>query len=80
MGSGGPTIIGKRGVEDLGQSRGCIAVGGGRDVGRATPEVLKGLSIGHFLVAKEIEVGRGDHASAVHFRSLWGAVAGNRGL
>jgi hypothetical protein len=41
MGSGGPTIIGKRGVEDLGQSGGSIAVGGGGDVRRAGAKFSK---------------------------------------
>ena len=69
MGSGRPTIIGKRGVEDVRESRGIIAVGGSGDVSRARREVLKSLGVGQSAVAEEIEVGSRNLTSVFHLHT-----------
>jgi hypothetical protein len=53
MGAGAATIIIQSRVEDIGQSRGIIAVGGSGNIGCAGGEILEGLCIGQTTAAKE---------------------------
>ncbi len=81
MGSGRPTIIGKPGVEYIGERRGSIAVGGGGDVGRAGPEVPKSLSVGLPAMTEHVKVIRNDRRirRVVDLPTTGRGIAGNQG-
>jgi hypothetical protein len=71
MGSSRPAIIGKPGIENLGQSGGIIAVGGSSDIGRARDEVFEGLSVGFPTVIEQVEAGSGNRTTVVeHLRAI----------
>ncbi len=56
MGSGPPTIIRKRGVEDVGEAGGIIAVGRGGNISRARGESGNRLGIWQLTMAEQIGI------------------------
>ncbi len=83
MGSRGPAIICKRGVEDISQSCRIITVGSRSDVRRARPKVLKGLTIGQATMTKQVDLGSGNHTgknkAVEDLRPMCACVTGDHG-
>jgi hypothetical protein len=75
MGSGRPTIIGKRGVEDASQGCRIIAVGGSRDVGWTGSKAVESLGVGQPFVTKEVEVTSVNETESGHFRGSRSSIA-----